>query len=193
MGLRGLTSPFRAVSNTAVLTCCYLTDICLFFYPAVPRLRDEGNETIIGCRSPNVRDIDTSRDTVSGVRNGTEYINVTLHWRYDPASMDNWCSASVFGVRYVTWDNVYDLPPFIKDPQVNAYERYEFDWEPWEVIPQGNHSVTIPFLRKDLYYLFQVAVPQSNLNVHTVWFSKNANRYSSRVTYYGEQSEWRVK
>ena len=166
--------------------------MCLFFLPAVPvsSTYDGYNETA-KCYQPAVLDIDSSRDTVSGVRNGTEYINVTLHWTYNPPSMEDWCATGEFAVRFVTWAHVYEVPVFQTNPAANAYDNNNFDWKDWQVVPRGHRSVTIPFLRKDLYYLFQVAVPKSNVNVHSIWYSDNANRYSSRVTYYGEQSKWK--
>ena len=167
-----------------------LTCAC-FVLPAVPdQIDDVYNETA-KCYEPAVQGIDSSRDTVSGVRNGTEYINVTLHWTYYRESIEDWCATGEFAVRFVTWVNVYEVPPFQTDPETNAYENNNFDWEDWQVVPRGHRSVTIPFLRKDLYYLFQVAVPKSNVNVHSIWYSNNAKRYSSKVTYYGEQSKWK--
>ena len=164
--------------------------MCLFFLPAVlGPIHEEYNETA-KCYEPAVQAIDSSRDTVSGVRNGTEYINVTLHWTYKRA-IEDWCATGEFAVRFVTWVDVYEVPPFRREPEKNAYENNNFDWEDWQVVPRGHRSVTIPFLRKDLYYLFQVAVPKSNVNVHSIWYSDNANRYSSKVTYYGEQSKWK--
>lgn len=157
----------------------------------MPPLAHEGYNETANCYQPAVQAIDSSRDTVSGVRNGTEYINVTLHWTYSPESMEKWCATGEFAVRFVTWIHVYEVPPFKTDPEANAYENDNFAWENWQVVPRGDRSVTLPFLRKDLYYLFQVAVPKSNVNVHSIWYSDNANRYSSRVTYYSEQSEWK--
>ncbi len=165
--------------------------MCLFFLPAVPGLTYDGYNETAKCYQPAVQDIDSSRDTVSGVRNGTEYINVTLHWTYNPPSMEDWCATGEFAVRFVTWAHVYEVPVFQTNPAANAYDNNNFDWKDWQVVPRGHRSVTIPFLRKDLYYLFQVAVPKSNVNVHSIWYSDNANRYSSRVTYYGEQSKWK--
>ena len=165
--------------------------MCLFFLPAVPGLTYDGYNETAKCYQPAVQDIDSSRDTVSGVRNGTEYINVTLHWTYNPPSMEDWCATGEFAVRFVTWAHVYEVPVFQTNPAANAYDNNNFDWKDWQVVPRGHRSVTIPFLRKDLYYLFQVAVPKSNVNVHSIWYSDNANRYSSRVTYYGDQSKWK--
>ena len=163
-----------------------------FCFSAVP-LQDEpttDNRTT-ECILPQVKDIDASQHTVSRVRNGTEFVNVTLNWRYEPASKESWCDTGEFAVRYVTLSSVYDVPRF-DNQRVNAYESDNLNWEPWKVVPRGNRSLTIPFLSKDPYYLFQVAIPRANLDVHAVWYSENANRYSSRVTYYNGQSKWRV-
>ena len=74
----------------------------------------------------------------------------------------------------------------------NAYSTDDIDWKSWIVVPRGSESVLIPFLDKDLYYIFQVAIPDSHLNVHDVWYSDNAKRYSSRAYYYNDQSELQV-
>lgn len=151
---------------------------------------DEGANDSSACQSPGVKDIDASQDIVSGVLNGTAYVNVTLTWNYDSTGMDNWCDMGDFAVRFATWDSALALPDYTDEK--NAYESYDIVWEPWIVVPRGSSSLLVPFLSKDLYYVFQVAIPANNINVHEVWYSDHANRYSSRAYYFNDQSELQV-